>query len=76
MTPVPFTELAPMASEVWPSIETDYLACLLSGGYIGGPAVNALWRGWAAWVFFLMRLAQKRLFGDGGVFPAEGGSVL
>ena len=29
MTPVPFTDLAAMASEVWPEIEPDYLACLL-----------------------------------------------
>ena len=49
MTPVPFTDLAPMASEVWPSIETDYLACLLSGGYIAGPAVMSFEREGAAY---------------------------
>ena len=36
MTPVPFTDLAAMASEVWPDVERTYLACLLDGAYIGG----------------------------------------
>jgi dTDP-4-amino-4,6-dideoxygalactose transaminase len=49
MTPVPFTDLAAMASEVWPSVETDYLACLLGGGYMGGPAVMSFEREWAAY---------------------------
>jgi dTDP-4-amino-4,6-dideoxygalactose transaminase len=49
MTTVPFTDLAAMAREIWPSIETDYLACLLSAGYIGGPAVESFEREWAAY---------------------------
>ncbi len=49
MTRVPFTDLAPMASEVWASIEQDYLASLLGGRYIGGPAVAAFERDWAAY---------------------------
>ena len=48
MTPVPFTDLAAMTSEVWPEIQPDYLACLLSGRYIGGPAVTSFEREWAA----------------------------
>ena len=38
-----------MAGEVWPEIEQDYLACLLDGAYIGGPAVTAFEREWAAY---------------------------
>lgn len=49
MTRVPFTDLGAMAGEVWPEIEQDYLACLLDGAYIGGPAVTAFERGWAAY---------------------------
>lgn len=49
MTSVPFTDLAAMAGEVWPEIERDYLACLLDGAYIGGPAVTAFERQWAAY---------------------------
>jgi dTDP-4-amino-4,6-dideoxygalactose transaminase len=49
MTRVPFTDLAPMASEVWDSIEKDYLASLLGGRYIGGAAVAAFERDWAAY---------------------------
>jgi dTDP-4-amino-4,6-dideoxygalactose transaminase len=49
MTAVPFTDVAAMAREVWPSIETDYLACLLGGGYIGGPAVESFEQEWAAY---------------------------
>ena len=49
MTVVPFTELSTMASEVWPEIEQEYLACLLDGGYIGGPPVAAFERKWAAY---------------------------
>jgi dTDP-4-amino-4,6-dideoxygalactose transaminase len=49
MPPVPFTHLAAMASEVWPSVETDYLASLLGGGYVGGPAVTSFEREWAAY---------------------------
>jgi dTDP-4-amino-4,6-dideoxygalactose transaminase len=46
---VPFTDLGAMAGEVWPEIERDYLACLLDGAYIGGPAVTAFEREWAAY---------------------------
>lgn len=46
---VPFTDLAAMAGEVWPSIEGDYLACLLGGAYIDGPAVASFEREWAAY---------------------------
>jgi len=49
MTRVPFTDLGAMAGEVWPEIEQDYLACLLDGAYIGGPAVTAFEREWAAY---------------------------
>ena len=38
-----------MAAEVWPEIEREYLACLLDGTYIGGPAVTAFEREWAAY---------------------------
>jgi dTDP-4-amino-4,6-dideoxygalactose transaminase len=48
-TAVPFTDLAAMAGEVWPEIEQDYLACLLDAAYIGGPAVTAFEREWAAY---------------------------
>ena len=46
---VPFTDLSAMAGEVWPEIEQEYLACLLDGAYIGGPAVTAFERKWAAY---------------------------
>jgi dTDP-4-amino-4,6-dideoxygalactose transaminase len=49
MTAVPFTELSTMTGEVWPEIEQEYLACLLDGGYIGGPPVAAFERKWAAY---------------------------
>ena len=49
MTRVPFTDLAAMAGEVWPEVESDYLACLLDGSYIGGPAVASFEREWAAY---------------------------
>jgi dTDP-4-amino-4,6-dideoxygalactose transaminase len=49
LTAVPFTDLAAMAGEVWPEVEKDYLACLLDGAYIGGPAVAAFERAWAAY---------------------------
>jgi dTDP-4-amino-4,6-dideoxygalactose transaminase len=49
LTSVPFTDLAAMAGEVWPEIERDYLACLLDGAYIGGPAVTAFEGQWAAY---------------------------
>ena len=49
MTPVPFTDLAAMASEVWPDIERAYLACLLDGAFIGGSPVTSFEREWAAY---------------------------
>jgi dTDP-4-amino-4,6-dideoxygalactose transaminase len=49
MTPVPFTDLAAMASEVWPDVERAYLACLLDGRYIGGSPVASFEREWAAY---------------------------
>jgi dTDP-4-amino-4,6-dideoxygalactose transaminase len=49
MARVPFTDLAPMASEVWASIEQDYMTSLLGGRYIGGAAVAAFERDWAAY---------------------------
>lgn len=49
MSCVPFTDLAAMAGEVWPSVERDYLACLLGGAYIGGPAVTSFEQQWAAY---------------------------
>jgi len=49
MTRVPFSDLAAMTSDVWPSIKRDYLACLLGGGYVGGPAVRSFERRWAAY---------------------------
>jgi dTDP-4-amino-4,6-dideoxygalactose transaminase len=48
-TTVPFTDLSAMARQVWPAIESDYVACLLSGGYVGGPAVESFERDWAAY---------------------------
>ena len=47
VTAVPFTDLSAMAGEVWPEIEQEYLACLLDGAYIGGPAVTAFEDEWA-----------------------------
>ena len=49
LTAVPFTDLRAMAGEVWPDIEQEYLASLLDGAYIGGPAVTAFEREWAAY---------------------------
>ena len=49
MTPVPFTDLAATANDVWPAIEKDYRACLLGGAYIGGFPVTAFERDWAAY---------------------------
>jgi len=46
---VPFTDLPAMAGEVWPEIAPDYLACLLGGAFVGGPAVAAFEREWAAY---------------------------
>jgi dTDP-4-amino-4,6-dideoxygalactose transaminase len=47
MTPVPFTDVAAMAGEVWPDVERAYLACLLDGAYIGGSPVASFEREWA-----------------------------
>lgn len=49
LTSVPFTDLRAMAGEVWPEIEQEYVACLLDGAYIGGPALTAFERQWAAY---------------------------
>jgi dTDP-4-amino-4,6-dideoxygalactose transaminase len=49
MTVVPFTDLAAMAREAWPAIESDYLDSLLGGGYIGGPAVTSFEQEWASY---------------------------
>ena len=46
---VPFTDIAAMTREVWPSIRDQYLDCLLTADYIGGPAVGAFEREWAAY---------------------------
>jgi dTDP-4-amino-4,6-dideoxygalactose transaminase len=48
MSAVPFTDLAAMAQEVWPSVEADYMACLLNADYVGGPPVTTFERDWAA----------------------------
>ena len=48
MPAVPFTDLAAMAQEVWPSVEADYMACLLNADYVGGPPVATFERDWAA----------------------------
>jgi dTDP-4-amino-4,6-dideoxygalactose transaminase len=48
-TRVPFTDLASMATEVWADIQHEYLASLLGGRYIGGAAVAAFEREWAAY---------------------------
>jgi dTDP-4-amino-4,6-dideoxygalactose transaminase len=49
VTSVPFTDVAAMTAEIWPGVEQDYLACLLGGGYIGGPAIAGFERDWAAY---------------------------
>ena len=49
MTTVPFTNLSAMAAEVWPSIETSYLACVHRANYIGGVHVADFEREWAAY---------------------------
>jgi dTDP-4-amino-4,6-dideoxygalactose transaminase len=46
---VPFTDLRAMAGEVWPEIEQEFVSSLLDGAYIGGPAVAAFERKWAAY---------------------------
>lgn len=47
MATIPFTDVAAAARDVWPAIEHDYLDCLFSGGYIGGPAVASFETAWA-----------------------------
>ena len=47
MSAIPFTDLAAMAQEVWPSIEADYMACLLHADFVGGPPVETFERDWA-----------------------------
>ena len=49
MTLVPFTDLAAMTREAWPSVKTAYLSRLLGGNYIGGPAVTSFEEQWAAY---------------------------
>jgi len=46
---VPFTDVAAMTAEIWPAVQQDYLACLLAGGYIGGPEIAAFEREWAGY---------------------------
>jgi dTDP-4-amino-4,6-dideoxygalactose transaminase len=48
-TAAPFTDLGVMAGEVWPQIEHEFVACLLDGGYVGGPAVTNFERRWATY---------------------------
>jgi dTDP-4-amino-4,6-dideoxygalactose transaminase len=47
MARVPFTDVAAMAADVWPTIRSDYLDCLLAGRYIGGSPVESFERAWA-----------------------------
>ncbi len=47
VTTVPFSDLAAMSQEVWPTIEDDYLRCLLGASYVGGAAVADFERSWA-----------------------------
>jgi dTDP-4-amino-4,6-dideoxygalactose transaminase len=49
MTTVPFTDLSSMTREIWPSIETGFLTCLLDAQYIGGAPVAELERTWASY---------------------------
>jgi dTDP-4-amino-4,6-dideoxygalactose transaminase len=49
MADIPFTDLAAMTGDVWPTIERDYLKCLLGGGYIGGSPVQSLEEAWASY---------------------------
>jgi dTDP-4-amino-4,6-dideoxygalactose transaminase len=44
---VPFTDLAAMAREVWPVIESEFTEALLAGHYVGGAPVAAFERRWA-----------------------------
>jgi dTDP-4-amino-4,6-dideoxygalactose transaminase len=47
MVSIPFTDVAAMAGDVWPTIENDYLDCMLGGRYIGGSPVQAFESEWA-----------------------------
>jgi dTDP-4-amino-4,6-dideoxygalactose transaminase len=47
MITIPFTDVAAMTRDVWPTIERDYVECLLSGRYISGSAVEAFETAWA-----------------------------
>jgi dTDP-4-amino-4,6-dideoxygalactose transaminase len=47
MTAIPFSDLAAMSQQVWPSIEADFLTCLLGADYVGGTAVESFERAWA-----------------------------
>jgi dTDP-4-amino-4,6-dideoxygalactose transaminase len=49
MMAVPFTDLAAMTGDVWPAVKTAYMDCLLSGKFIGGPAVTSFEQEWAAY---------------------------
>jgi dTDP-4-amino-4,6-dideoxygalactose transaminase len=48
-TGVPFTDLAAMAADVWPEIAEEYQQTVLSGNYVGGPAVGSFERLWASY---------------------------
>jgi len=47
MVTVPFTDVAATSRDVWPTIEREYLECLLSGRYISGSRVEAFEAEWA-----------------------------
>jgi dTDP-4-amino-4,6-dideoxygalactose transaminase len=47
LTSIPFTDVAAMTRDVWPTIERDYVECLLGGGYIGGSPVELFETAWA-----------------------------
>jgi dTDP-4-amino-4,6-dideoxygalactose transaminase len=47
MADIPFTDVAAMTADVWPTIQNDYLGCMLSGGFIGGSAVEGFEAAWA-----------------------------
>src|ERR1035441_3110409 len=49
IAPVPLTALAAMAHEVWPAIESEYLAAMLEARYVGGPALERFEQQWAAY---------------------------
>ena len=41
MQPIPFTDLAAMARDVWPAIGEEIVEAMLEARYVGGPAVEA-----------------------------------